>query len=158
MFFIGVAFAAGLTLFSLAQVGPTIHKAFQDSAKSAPFLVQTFILERHYPWFDESIFGAIKEMLSVHAYLAGGHHQLPLVLPVVERALRIYNIAVPCAALLLWWFRLRRLPLLNQFIAYVVLFTILPQVSYEYKLVYLYLVWGVFLYFILTDVASGRVA
>jgi hypothetical protein len=47
---------------------------------------------------------------------------------------------------------------LNQFIAYVVLLTILPQVSFEYKLVYLYLVWGAFLYFILTDVVSGRVA
>ena len=158
MLFVGLGAAAGITLLSLVQVGPTLHQAVRDSLQSAPFLVDTFILARHYPWFDESIFGAVKEMLSVHAYLANGHHRLPQVLPVTREALRIYDIVVPSAALLLYWFRLRCLPLLNQFIAYIVLFTILPQVSYEYKLVYLYLVWGVFLYFLLTDVVSGRVA
>jgi hypothetical protein len=158
MLFVGLAVAAGITLLSLAQVGPTIHQALRDSSTSAPYLLSAFILGRHYPWFDESIFNAIKEILSVHAYLTNGHHQLPPVLPFARTALRIYNISAPSAALLLYWFRLRRLPLLNQFIAYVVLFTILPQVSYEYKLVYLYLVWGAFLYFILTDVVSGRVA
>jgi hypothetical protein len=158
MLFVGLAVAAGITLLSLAQVGPTIHQAIRDSSTSAPYLLNTFILTRAYPWFDESIFGAVKEILSVHAYLTNGHHQLPPVLSVTRTALRIYNIAAPSAALLLYWFRLRRLPLLNQFIAYVVLLTILPQVSFEYKLVYLYLVWGAFLYFILTDVVSGRVA
>jgi hypothetical protein len=158
MFFIGLAVTAGFTLISLFQVGPTIRQAFLDSSRSAPYLIETFFLGRHYPWFDESIFGAVKEVLSVHAYMANGHHQLPQVLPVTRMALRIYNVAAPAGALLLYWFRLRRLPLLNQFIAYVVIFTILPQVSYEYKLVYLYLVWGAFFYFILTDVVSGRVA
>jgi hypothetical protein len=156
--FTGLAVAVGLTLISLFQVGPTIHQAVRDSSQSAPYLTTTFILGRHYPWFDESIFNAIKETLSVHAYMTNGHHQLPPVLPATRIALLIYNIVAPSAALLLYWFRLRRLPLLNQFIAYVVLFTVLPQVSYEYKLVYLYLVWGVFLYFILTDVVSGLVA
>lgn len=158
MLFVGIAVAATFTLLSFLQVGPTIHQAMLDSSRSAPYLINTFILGRHYPWFDESIFGAVKEVLSVHAYMTNGHHQLPRVLPVTRTALRIYNFVAPVGTLLLYWFRLRRLPLLNQFIAYVVLFTILPQVSYEYKLAYLYLVWGVFLYFILTDVVSGEVA
>jgi hypothetical protein len=58
---------------------------------------------------------------------------------------------------LLYWFRLRHLPLLNQFIAYVILSILLPQVSYEYKLVYMYLAWGGFLLFLLADVATDRV-
>ncbi len=158
MIFVALTVAAGLAVLSLIQVGPTLHQAMVDSSRSAPYLVNTFMLGRHYPWFDESIFGAVKEVLSVHAYMTNGHHQLPQVLPVTRTALRIYNIVAPLGALLLYWFCLRRLPLLNQFIAYVVLFTILPQVSYEYKLVYIYLVWGVFFYFLLTDVVSGQVA
>ena len=57
---------------------------------------------------------------------------------------------------MLYWFRLRHLPLLNQFIAYIVLSILLPQVSYEYKLVHMYLAWGAFLLFLLADVAAGR--
>ena len=33
---------------------------------------------------------------------------------------------------------------------------LLPQVSYEYKLVQMYLAWGAFLLFLLADVAAGR--
>ncbi len=74
----------------------------------------------------------------------------------METALRIYNILIPIGAVLLYWFRLRHLPLLNQLIAYIVLFILLPQVSYEYKLVYMYLAWGAFLLFLLADVAAAR--
>jgi hypothetical protein len=41
--------------------------------------------------------------------------------------------------------------------AYVVLCVLLPYVSGEYTLVHLYLVWGAFLLFLLTDVAKGHV-
>jgi hypothetical protein len=74
----------------------------------------------------------------------------------MRTALRIYNILIPIAAVLLYWFRLRHLPLLNQFIACIVLSILLPQISYEYKLVYMYLAWGAFLLFLLADVDAGR--
>ena len=63
-------------------------------------------------------------------------------------ALRIYSIVIPLAALLLYWFRLRRLPLLNQFIAYIVLCILLPYVSGEYTLVHMYTAWAAFLLFL----------
>jgi hypothetical protein len=74
----------------------------------------------------------------------------------MESALRKYNILVPIGAVLLYWFRLRHFPLLNQCIAYIVLFILLPQLSYEYKLVHMCLAWGAFLLFLLADVAAGR--
>jgi hypothetical protein len=71
--------------------------------------------------------------------------------------LRIYNIVIPLAAGLLYWFRLRHLPLLNQFIAYIVLCVLLPYVSGEYTLVHMYIAWAAFLLFLLNDVATARV-
>jgi hypothetical protein len=64
---------------------------------------------------------------------------------------------IPLAAILLYWFRLRRLPLLNQFIAYIVLCVLLPYVSGEYTLVHVYIAWAAFLLFLLNDVATARV-
>ena len=49
------------------------------------------------------------------------------------------------------------MPLLNQFMAYVLLCVLLPYVSGDYTLVYIYLVWAAFLLFLLVDVATGRV-
>ncbi len=79
-------------------------------------------------------------------------------LPANRIALRIYNIVLPLAAILLYWFRLRRLPLLNQFIAYIVLCVLLPYVSGDYTLVHVYIAWGAFVLFLLSDVATGRVS
>jgi hypothetical protein len=159
MFTIAVAATATFSLLALAGVGPTIRQAALDSSKSAHFLRNEFILVRHEPQFDESLFGAAKQIIFLYDYVHRSNYRpfLPQILPGMENALRLYSLLIPIAALLLYWFRIRHLPLLNQFIAYVVLSILLPQVSYEYKLVYLYLVWGAFLLFLLTDVVTDRV-
>jgi hypothetical protein len=158
MFVLAIVATVTFAMLALAGIGPTIRQAATDSAKSASFLRNDFILARHGPEFDESLFGATKQVISLYDY---GHRSsyrpFPNILPGMERALRLYNIFVPIVAVLLYWFRLRHLPLMNQFIAYVVLSILLPQVSYEYKLVYMYLVWGAFLLFLLADVATDRV-
>jgi Glycosyltransferase family 87 len=158
MFVIAIAFTAAFSLLALAGVGPTLRQAISDSSKSAPFLRDTFILGRYSPYFDESLFGGVKQAISLYHYLhRTDGRPFPLIFPGMEIALRIYNILIPIGGILLYWFRLRKLPLLNQFIAYIVLFILLPQVSYEYKLVHMYLAWGAFLLFLLGDVARGRV-
>jgi hypothetical protein len=139
-------------LLALAGVGPTIRQAALDSSKSAQFLRDDFILVLHEPNFDESLFGAAKQIVYSYDYVHRSTYRRGM-----KKALQLYSLLVPIGALLLYWFRLRHLPLLNQFIAYVVLSILLPQVSYEYKLVYLYLVWGAFLLFLLTDVVTDRV-
>ena len=158
MFAIAIAVTVVFSVLALAGVGPTIRQAVSDSSKTAPFLRDTFILARVSPFFDESLFGATKQAISLYHYVhRSDNRPFPPILPGMRRALRIYTILIPIAAVLLYWFRLRHLPLLNQFIAYIVLVIVLPQYSYEYKLVYMYLAWGAFLLFLLADVATGRV-
>jgi Glycosyltransferase family 87 len=157
MFVIALAITAAFSLLALAGVGPTIRQAISDSSKSAPYLRDTFILGRFSPYFDESLFAVIKQAISLYHYVhRTDGRPFPLIFPGMESALRIYNILIPIGAVLLYWFRLRHLPILNQCIAYIVLFILLPQVSYEYKLVHVYLAWGAFLLFLLADVAPGR--
>jgi hypothetical protein len=158
-FVLAIAATVTFSVLALACVGPTISQAASDSAKSAAFLNKSFILSRHLPQFDESLFGATKQGIVVYACIRGANYDTTSTHtpPAFERALRLYNLVVPLGAVLLYWFRLRRMPLLNQFIAFMVLSILLPQVSYEYKLVYIYLAWGAFLLFLLADVATGRV-
>ena len=99
-----------------------------------------------------ALFEGVKHVI----YFAGAFDKqrtAPLIvstLPANRIALRIYNIVIPLAALLLYWFRLRRLPLLNQFIAYIVLCVSLPYVSGDYTLVHMYIAWAAFLLFLLS--------
>jgi glycosyl transferase family 87 len=158
MLALAVAATAAFSVLSFAAVGPTTRQAASDSSKSASFLRNEFILVREGGQFDESLFGATKQLVSLYDYARRKNDRpFPKILPGTETGLRIYNILIPIGAVLLYWFRLRHLPLLNQFMAYVILGTLLPQVSYEYKLVHMYLVWGAFLLFLLTDVVSEHV-
>lgn len=141
-----------VSLLTLAGIGPTLSQAVRDSALSAPFLRKVYIIGRNIPYFDHSLFGAAKEIAHIFSYAGFDDKRA------VENMLRVYDVVVPLAGILLYWFRLRHLPLLNQFISYVVLYMLLPQVSYEYRLVHVYLIFGAFLLFLLEDVRSGRVA
>lgn len=158
IFAVAIASTVVLSVLALAGVGPSIGQAALGSKRSAPFLINNYILVRAAPQFDESLFGATKQVISLYDYehRSSGRH-FPQILPGLKRALWLYNLLIPIGAGLLYWFRLRHLPLLNQFIAYVILSILLPQVSYEYKLVYMYLAWGGFLLFLLADVATDRV-
>jgi hypothetical protein len=159
MLAVAIAATAAFSLLALAGIGPTIHEAAADSSKSAPFLQNNYILPDDTAGFDHALFQAVKHVI----YVTEGfnkHRTAPLVistLPANRKALTVYNIVIPLAAILLYWFRLRRLPLLNQFIAYIVLCVLLPYVSGDYTLVHMYIAWGAFLLFLLDDVATARV-
>ncbi len=158
-FIVAIAATAAFSLLALAGIGPTIHQAAAESSKSAGFLMNNYIISDDTSGFDHSLFEAIKHGIYV-AEAFQKHPTVPLVIripPVNRIALRVYNIVIPLAALLLYWFRLRRLPLLNQFIAYIVLCVLLPYVSGDYTLVHMYTAWAAFLLFLLDDVATGRV-
>jgi hypothetical protein len=148
-----IAATATITLLALAGVGPTIRQAALDSSRSTPWAVNNYILIRYLLQFDHSLFSAIKQATHVYAEKFGGNEGAA-----IWHALHIYSIVVPVAAALLWWFRLRRMPILNQFMAYMTMCILLPYVSNEYTLIYVYLIWGAFLLFLLADVATARVA
>jgi Glycosyltransferase family 87 len=157
VFATAVAATVLLSVLALAGVGPTIRQAALDSSQNAPFLTENYILTRNLPQFDHSLFAAIKQAIYLHAHGFRTNNLPPQTRPAFQTALRLYNLFILPGAGLLYWFRLRRMPLLNQFMACLILCVLVPQVSYEYKLVYLYLVWGAFLLFLLSDVATGRI-
>jgi hypothetical protein len=64
---------------------------------------------------------------------------------------RFYNVLAPLGFAALYLLRLRRMPLLNQFMAFAVFSVVLPYVSYEYTLVHIYLVFAAFLLFLVQD-------
>jgi hypothetical protein len=158
-FVVAIAATAAISLLALAGIGPTIHQAALESSKSAAFLKDNYIVQHDDAGFDHSLFQGIKHGIWVaEAFQKHATGPLPIrTLPANRIALRVYSIVIPLAALLLYWFRLRRLPLLNQFIAYIVLCVLLPYVSGDYTLVHVYIAWAAFLLFLLDDVAKGRV-
>ena len=66
-----------------------------------------------------------------------------------------YSMAAPMLFASVYWFRLRGLPLLNQFVCLMLLAVLLPYVSYEYTLVHVYLCFGVYLLYLLERTAAG---
>jgi Glycosyltransferase family 87 len=158
-FVVAIASTLAISLLALAGIGPTIHQAAMESSKSATFLMDKFITGREGTGFDHSLFQATKQLIYVGAwtYASGNKGVVPDTRQANERALRLYNIVIPLAAIVLYWFRLRRLPLLNQFIAYIILCVLLPYVSGDYTLAHVYIAWAAFLLFLLSDVATGKV-
>jgi hypothetical protein len=155
IFAVAIASTLVFSVLALAGIGPTIRQAALDSKKSAPFLLNSYILVRSLPQFDHSLFQATKQVIHICRHISGGDALQER--PAFQRALQFYNILIPLGAVVLYWFRLRHLPLLNQFMAYLLLGVLLPYVSGDYTLVHIYLVWGAFLLFLLSDVATARV-
>jgi hypothetical protein len=151
-FALAIAATALFSIASLAGVGPSIRQTAADSSKSAQFLKDTYINVRTVMQFDHSLFGAVKQVIYLYH-----HRDLSQLKAAITNTLPFYSILIPLALVLLYLIRICHLPVLNQLASYLVLCVLLPYVSYEYTPVYIYLVWGTFLLFLLTDVVSGRV-
>jgi hypothetical protein len=151
-FALAIAATAVFSIAALAGIGPSIRQAAADSSQSAQFLKKNYINIRMVEQFDHSLFGAVKQGMYVYH-----HRDLSQLEAAVAKTLPFYSVLIPLAVVLLYLIRIRHLPVLNQLASYLVLCVSLPYVSYEYTLVYIYLVWGAFLLFLFTDVVSGRV-
>jgi hypothetical protein len=67
-----------------------------------------------------------------------------------------YSVAVAAGLAALYWFRIRKLPLLNQAMVLVLLSVTLPYLSFEYTLIHVLTVWALFVLFLASDVTEGR--
>jgi hypothetical protein len=169
MFALAVAATVAFAVLALAGIGPTIREAAADSAKSAPFLTNTYIVARMAPEFDHSLLAGTKQVIHVYDFLferssvgldpnQAATRRTTREQRIFKKMLPLYTFLIPLGAFLLYWFRLRHMPILNQFITYMILCILLPYVSGDYTLVHVSLVWGAFLLFLLKDVATGAVA
>ena len=162
IFGLAVASTALISVLALAGVGPTIQQAASESsATTSSFVVNGYILARQDLQFDHSLFAAVKQAAAAYIFLDMRRDQPDQRRQTETRTFKtiepVYTILVPLGALLLYLLRLRHLPLLNQFIAYILLSVSLPFLSGDYTLIHVYVIWAAFLLFLLNDVATGRV-
>ena len=102
--------------------------------------------------FEHSLFSCLKQLLRL---ALRGAHRTEELLPALCLP---YLLLVGVALAVLYWTRLRKLPVLNQLFALTACSIVLPFVSYDYTLVHMYAPWAAFLLFLSRDVARGRVA
>ena len=161
-FFIALLVSIAVTVLSWIGVGPTIKQAMLDSSKSSTMLNEQYItgLRPLEIGWDHSLLAFFKQA----AYLrfrfrhgARGAPSGPLRLPGVETAVIVYAVLALLSFCVLYWFRLRSLPVLNQVMSLLILCVLLPFVSNEYTLVHMYLAWGAFVLFLFKDVRTGDI-
>jgi hypothetical protein len=144
-----------IQLIGLMVLGPSIPEAYREvkSGLGATAVAHIFNLLDPDIGFDHSFFSVIKQIL----YWATryGHFErkkLPHLLLTLGTP---YSIAVVVGFLVLYWFRIRKLPVLNQLIVLMLLATMLPPMALEYTLVQATIPWAVFLLYITRDGVRG---
>ena len=147
-----VAFAV-FTVAALRLLGPSIPEEVAEVRAGLATMSATHIMaylgtEIRY---DHSLFAIVKQSLHV-----------PYAMDVATLNGKIQAAALPYSLLAisgfvaLYWFRIRKLPLLNQAIVLIVVSVTLPYMSSEYTLNHVYFAWALFMLFLARDVATGR--
>lgn len=153
-FALSVFSCAVWTIVSLWITGPTILQAFRGVEIGAEYLRRAEILEFRPDviGFDHSLFAFVKWIaLCIFHTVPGTNAALPK-----------FYIGYAAAALLgfglVYFFRLRHMPILNQVLALSALSVLLPFVSYEYTLIHLIVPFIFLILFLIRDVAAGNVS
>jgi len=143
-------FAAAFTAGSLALAGPTVPRALRGILHGMNFFRHTQILEyrRTEVGFEHSLLSCFKQV--VHLFARG-----PRTNAAVELLYLPYLLAAAASFCVLYWFAIRKLPVLNQLLALTALSVTLPFISFDYTLVHIYIPFTVFLIFLCQDVAAG---
>lgn len=113
---------------------PSWHAAFIGMRKGADTMSKALILQWHQAEtsFDHSIFGIFKQTM----HLLGYSNMQPA---------SLLNLYVLCAAIggtILYFWKIRRLPLMNQVLCLIVASILLPPMSHDYTLLHLYIPWS----------------
>lgn len=126
--FFGVLVIAGVTLTSLWLTSPDIANAWRSTSHNIDIFRYFYMLRiRREIGFDHSLFAVIKLLLQ----------PLPP-LPIVGKILSLYLSIAAIGGLLLFFLRIRFLPLLNQIVCLTIALVFLPPVSFEYTLLHLF--------------------
>jgi hypothetical protein len=147
-----VAFAV-FTVIALRLLGPSIPREAAEvraglATMSATHLMTYLDTEIGY---DHSLLAIVKQLLYVRY-----RRNVVALNSKIRAAALPYSLLVISGFVVLYWFRIRKLPLLNQAIALIIASVILPYMSSEYTLNHVYFAWALFLLFLARDVAAGR--
>ncbi|MEO8371328.1 MAG: glycosyltransferase 87 family protein [Candidatus Solibacter sp.] len=148
----GVAFV-GFTLLGLQLLGPTLPAAIADVKQSSSRVAGAHL---HYSYdsirYEHSLFSVIKQAAF---FYYGPVHDAGLD-GTIQAAAKPYVLVALCVLPVLYWFRIRKLPLLNQATALILVAVTFPHLSIEYTLIHLYFPWALFLLYLSRDVGTGR--
>jgi hypothetical protein len=129
----GVVIAMVATLTSFWLVGPTVSDAASGLVRGLHAQEDGFVLHMH-PLSSPQIIG-YDHSLFTWLKLAEVHHDL-------HRTLSIYMLTVACIGLLLFFLRIRHLPIINQVLALTVAAILFPPFSGDYTLIHMYIPWA----------------
>ena len=134
-----VCLVVAANVSAMLWLGRSLASAAAFLKQGADEIVRTYYLLYRLDEipFDHSLFSIVKQVLRI---LRGWNAPQPLN---IKGAYPIY--VVGSALLLLWagWFFWGK-PVLNKLFAVVILMLVVPPVSYDYTLVHVYSVWGLF--------------
>ena len=148
----GLGVAGLATLASLAVLGPSVLEAQRHIDEGLLFVKQQYIFAPVPAglWFSHSLFNLVKIGVVVpdrmwHPLPSGEPGQLLRIVrqtTLMQSALYVYTPLVTVAALVLYFRRIRNLPLLNQVLALTICAVLLPPYSLDYTLVQLLVPFG----------------
>ena len=153
---LGIICLIAVTLLAWAGIGPTVLQAAKDGAAGNRVLFDQYVTQFKVgeEGWDHSLFGVMKEVVWV-LLGRGGVLASNTVTTAIRKMVPIYGAVVCLGFASLYVFKLRRLPVLNQLIIYLILSIVLPFVSNEYTLVHMYFAWAAFLLYLAKDVRTG---
>lgn len=146
----GVAVLVGISVLGIVAIQPDVKDTFAQMSASAKLLKETQIVgsDEDGLRFDHSLLAEEKQAIYTYSFFhRSANTKYP---PTFERSVKFYSVFAPIAFLVIYFARLRRLPLLNQFLSLGIFSILLPYVSYEYTLVLFYLMGAVFLLYLLS--------
>ena len=149
VFLTGVGTCAAVLLVSFAYVGPTIPVALRGTLRGLQGFQVSYggQARRNEIFADHSLLASIKTVLNTSSRATTNPY------PRVQLG---YEIAVLLGLPVLWSWRIRRAPALNQICTLLLLMVLLPTVSYDYTLVHTYLVFGVVATLLVKLTRAGR--
>jgi hypothetical protein len=123
-FLVSLLAAATSTLLSLFYIGPNLRSAYAGISESLSHFLNLYALQFDY-WigFDHSLFALLK--LNIHNVAL-----MPL--------LHGYMVTLAVVMLMLYFVRIRKLPVANQLMILTVASIVLPPTSWDYTLLQLY--------------------
>ncbi len=135
---ISVAFAVAITIASLWVVYPDLRVSWHETQAGLENFRQVYMLHlRPERGFDHSLFGTFKRL------------QPTLPPPAqLEHVLSLYLLTASVAGLLLFFLRIRKLPVTNQVLCLTIASILLPPTSFDYTLIHLYAPWVLLVFYV----------
>jgi hypothetical protein len=148
---VSLALILPLEEVSLWVLGPSISAAYESVRTGLANISRNYFLG--YPvttiGYDHSVFALLKQIL--HLKL----RDEALGAKIFSLGLG-YSLLMAATLVVLYWVRIRKLPLLNQAMVLLTLSVTLPYLSFEYTLIAISLVWAMFVIFLSRDVTEDR--